>query len=222
MPHLISDNDWPDFRQLLQWWRSRREDGASGSRRLPEPRPNFRGVLLDDVRRGGLVDVTVTRFKATNIIQELIFTGETPDDGTFSLGYEGETTAELPFNATAAEVRTALEALSTIPEGSLTVTARPGGGFNIQFGGDFEGTDVTNLEVVTESLESDGDPTATTIEPIQGSYWEDTGETERVREMEMLGADGILTAGTGVLVHWYWDAGYGIHAAECSANGSEY
>ena len=46
--------------------------------------------------------------------------------GTFTLGYAGQLTSPIAYNATAATVRTALEALSTIGSGNVTVTGDPG------------------------------------------------------------------------------------------------
>lgn len=46
--------------------------------------------------------------------------------GTFRLGYAGQLTSTIAYNATAATVRTALEALSTIGTGNVTVTGDPG------------------------------------------------------------------------------------------------
>ena len=43
--------------------------------------------------------------------------------GQFTLGFEGQTTSELPFDATAGEVQATLEALSTIGSGSVSVSA---------------------------------------------------------------------------------------------------
>lgn len=46
--------------------------------------------------------------------------------GTFTLGYAGQLTGTIPFNASAATVQTALEALSTIGAGNVTVSGDPG------------------------------------------------------------------------------------------------
>lgn len=48
-------------------------------------------------------------------------------EGQFKLTFRGQTTADLAFNASAAEVDTALEALSTIGAGNVSVTGGPGG-----------------------------------------------------------------------------------------------
>lgn len=58
-----------------------------------------------------------------NAIQTITVTG-TPTGGTFTLTYAGQTTAAIPFNATAAQVQTALAALSNIGVGN---TATGGG-----------------------------------------------------------------------------------------------
>jgi flagellar hook-associated protein 2 len=46
-----------------------------------------------------------------------------PDGGTFTLTYRGETTADIAWDATAAEIQTALEALATVNSGDITVSA---------------------------------------------------------------------------------------------------
>jgi len=46
-----------------------------------------------------------------------------PDGGTFTLTYGSETTASLAWNATANDIETALEALSTVNTGDITVSA---------------------------------------------------------------------------------------------------
>jgi hypothetical protein len=46
--------------------------------------------------------------------------------GTFTLGYAGQLTTAIPYNASTATVQTALEALSTLGAGNVTVTGSPG------------------------------------------------------------------------------------------------
>ena len=43
--------------------------------------------------------------------------------GTFTLTFNGQTTAPLAFNATAAQIEAALEALSNIGAGNIQATA---------------------------------------------------------------------------------------------------
>lgn len=56
-----------------------------------------------------------------------------PTSGTFTLTFEGQTTSALAFNATAAQIQTALQALSTIGAGKVDVTGSVGGPFICQF-----------------------------------------------------------------------------------------
>jgi hypothetical protein len=51
-----------------------------------------------------------------------------PGSGSFTLSFEGQSTASLPFNATPAEVQAALEALSTIGAGNVIVREGVNGG----------------------------------------------------------------------------------------------
>lgn len=74
----------------------------------------------------------------------------------FKLKYSGQTTADIKFNATAAEVREALEALSNIAVGDVGVTGGPGnsGGttpYVVIFQGALGGADAALLEFVQGS-----------------------------------------------------------------------
>lgn len=79
----------------------------------------------------------------TNEVQGVAITGS-PTSGTFTLTFSGQTTAGIPFNATATQVKDALVALSNIGPGDIDVTggALPGTGVSVTFKGQYIGTDV--------------------------------------------------------------------------------
>jgi hypothetical protein len=60
----------------------------------------------------------------TNEVQRITITG-TPTGGTFTITWNGQTTTAIAFNATNATVLAALEALSNIAVGDVSVTGGP-------------------------------------------------------------------------------------------------
>lgn len=85
-------------------------------------------------------------------VQSITFDGFT--DGTFKLGFRGQTTTALDHDATASAVHDALEALSTIGSGQLT----GGGGaldtapVTMTFGGTLANVDVPLLTIAENNL----------------------------------------------------------------------
>jgi len=70
--------------------------------------------------------------------------------GTFTLIFQGKTTTPLPYNSSAATVKSALEALSTIGAGNVNVTNGPGSEsgstpYNLTFTGALAGTEVSKI-----------------------------------------------------------------------------
>ena len=61
--------------------------------------------------------------------------GGTGLGGTFTISYGGQTTAGLAFNATAATVQTALQGLSSVGAGNMTVSGPAGGPWTISLAG---------------------------------------------------------------------------------------
>lgn len=85
--------------------------------------------------------------------------------GTITIGFDGETTAAIAFNATASAVQTALNALSTINPGDVVVTGGPlPGVITLSFGGRYVGQDVP-VVVVTPTGLTGGTVTVTTTTP---------------------------------------------------------
>lgn len=64
----------------------------------------------------------------------------TPSAGAFTMSFKNQVTAAIPFDATAADVQTALEALNTIGIGNATVTGPMGGPFQITLNPILKGT----------------------------------------------------------------------------------
>lgn len=85
--------------------------------------------------------------------QTVTITGS-PTGGTFTLTYAGQTTAAIAYNATAAAVRSALEALSNINVGEVTVTGGPGPDtpYVVTFSGNLAGEDVPQMTASGASL----------------------------------------------------------------------
>jgi len=82
-------------------------------------------------------------------------------NGTFTLEFDGQTTAAIPQEATAAQVKAALEALPAIGAGNVNVTGFPGvRGYWVEFTGALVATDVPLIEADGEDLE---DPNKTIL-----------------------------------------------------------
>lgn len=99
---------------------------------------------------------------AVNEVQKVAIQG-TATGGTFTLTYAGQTTSAIAYNASAATVDAALEALSNIGAGDVSVTGPSGGPWLVEFttalaGGDraqmtatssLTGTSAANVTVAT-------------------------------------------------------------------------
>jgi hypothetical protein len=127
------------------------------------PDPNIMAFLI-----GGAV--VIGGVGSTNEVQSLAITG-TPTGGTFTLTFSGQTTSAIAYNATAATVQAALEALSNIDPGDVTATggALPAIAVTLTFGGQYAGTDVPAV-TVTGSFTGGSSPAAaiTTTTPGTG------------------------------------------------------
>lgn len=89
----------------------------------------------------------------TNEVQRITIAG-TPSQGTFTLTFGGQTTSAIAYNATAANVVSALEALSTIGSGNVTGAngPLPGTAVNITFTGTLAETDVAAMTANANGL----------------------------------------------------------------------
>ena len=101
-------------------------------------------------------------------VQTITITGS-PTGGVFTLTFSGQTTASIDFDATAAEVRTALEALSNIDPGDVVVAGGPlpGTAVTVTFSGQYAGQDVALMTDVDAGLTGGTTPavTVTTTTP---------------------------------------------------------
>jgi len=82
----------------------------------------------------------------TSEAQTVTVTGS-PTGGTYTLTFSGQTTAGIPFNATAAQVKAALEALSNVNVGDVNVAGgpHPGAPVVVTFVGQYLGDDVAQM-----------------------------------------------------------------------------
>lgn len=105
----------------------------------------------------------------TNEIQTVTITGS-PTGGTFTLSFKGQTTAGIAFNATAAAVQSALEALSTIGAGNVLGGGGPlpGTPVTVTFQGTLVSKDVELMTANSAGLTGGTSPTATPTETMRG------------------------------------------------------
>ena len=111
----------------------------------------------------------ITCNSPANAVQTLTITG-TPTDGTFKLAFQGQTTAAIAYNASAADVQSALLALSNLDSGDVTATggALPGTPVVLTFGGRYAGADVSQIMAVDVALTGGTDPTASVAKTTTG------------------------------------------------------
>jgi hypothetical protein len=114
----------------------------------------------------------------TNEVQTATITGA-PTGGTFTLTYSGQTTTAIPYNATAAAVQSALEALSNINPGDVTVTGATGGPYTITFGGQYLGDNVASI-TATASLTGGSTPGVTMATTTAGGTASSSSGTQKL------------------------------------------
>lgn len=92
-----------------------------------------------------------------NEVQTLAITG-TVSSGTFTITFNGETTAAIDFDATASEIQTALLAIYGLETGDVLVTGGPAGTADVifTFGGYYAGEDVSLMVVDSTNLVGGG------------------------------------------------------------------
>lgn len=115
--------------------------------RGPQP-ASFVGASADGSRVffTSNAELTEDAYTGSSIAQEIVVISRY-DEGAFTLSFNGQRTAQLPYNATAKEVQEALEGLSSIGAGNVTVTGREGpesgisSSFDVTFGGILAGSE---------------------------------------------------------------------------------
>ncbi len=130
--------------------------------------------------------ITTLTSAGTNEVQTITITG-TPTGGSFTLTFTGQTTAGIAYNANAAAVLSALEALSNIAPGDVTVGGGPGPGtpYTVTFsGGSYGSTDVAVMTASGASLTGGSSPNVAVTTTTPGvnldlatlpTGWEDLG-----------------------------------------------
>lgn len=125
------------------------------------------GVLLsnataNDFRR------CYSRGEDKNEVQTVTISGS-PTGGTFTLTYSGQTTAGIAFDAAASAVRTALEALSNIGVGDVTVTGSAATAYTVTFTGTLGATDVDQMTASGAGLTGGSSPAVTVATTTEGA-----------------------------------------------------
>lgn len=96
----------------------------------------------------------------TNEVQTLTITG-TPTGGDFTITFSGQTTGVIAYNADAATIETALEALSNIEVGEATVAGSNPGPFTVTFSGQYAETNVPLMTTNAAGLTGGTSPDVT-------------------------------------------------------------
>lgn len=104
------------------------------------------GTVLTRYTSGAYAGLWAPYAGEASEVQAVTITG-TPTGGTFTLTLAGETTAGIAYNATAAAVQAALEALPSLAAGDVTVTGGPGPAtpYVVTFGGNLAGSNVAQM-----------------------------------------------------------------------------
>lgn len=124
-----------------------------------------------------------------NTVYTVTVTGS-PAGGTFTLTVttpdSAQTTGTIAYNAAASAVQAAIEALSNVDVGAVTVTGSAGGPYTVTFGGDLTDQVVT-VALGTNSLTGGTTPSVTTVEAATTTNYTSLTDLYAVR----IGMDGF-------------------------------
>ncbi len=109
------------------------------------------GVSLNASAVEGLGSCTQQQIGVDRLERQIVDVGGR--GAPVALSFEGQSTPELPKFATAAQVQAALEGLSSVGPGDLTVSGLAGGPWTVDFGGSFAGRDVPSITGVHSEMQ---------------------------------------------------------------------
>jgi hypothetical protein len=133
--------------------------------------------------------------------------------GQFKLSFGGDTTADLPYNATAAQVQTALRGLPSIGAGNVSVTGGPGGSavpYGIFFEGSLSGAAQSPIVASSGTTPLSGGAAAATVRTINAGA-QTTG-------FEVCKVSASCKAGNVSALGGGFSAVYGITVQESTGN----
>jgi len=164
--------------------------------------------LVDLGEKAGSSNPVIASYPGANEVQRITITGS-PTGGTFTLTFRGQTTAGIAWNATAAAVVTALEALADVDPGDVAGSggALPGTAVDITFQGRYAGINVGAMTANGAGL-TGGTPAIAITTPTAGGGGAGSGQTGMTDLYAVrFGMDGFhLVAVSGQLVrNWLPD-----------------
>jgi hypothetical protein len=139
------------------------------------------GTALNALNPGDKVFLSATDKTMTDTVaganetQTITITGS-PTGGSFTLTYAGQTTSAIAYNANAATIQAALEALSTIGAGNVNVTGS--GPFTVEFINDLADENVAAMTADGASLTGGTSPDVEIAEASAGAQYVELGEVE--------------------------------------------
>jgi len=107
-----------------------------------------------------VTDADVTLVAGTDEVQTISF-GAVPVSGSWKIAYLSDETSALPFNATNAQVQTALNALAN--RGGITVSGTMAGGFTVTFAGADGKQNHPSLVITSNTLSDGSNPVTATV-----------------------------------------------------------
>lgn len=124
-------------------WFIRRNDPSWTTHVDMEPNATFKLMVEADSQGMGLLTSLrqgITKFVRVDALGGVVDNQQTvslgsPSAGTFSLTYKGQTASGITYTAAASAVQTALQGLSTIGAGNVTVSGSAGGPYTVSFAG---------------------------------------------------------------------------------------
>ena len=126
---------------------------------------------LDDATMSGTMRsrAPLNSSLAQSEVQQAAITGS-PTGGNFTLTFGGNTTANIPYNATAGQVQAALEALASIGVGNVIVTGGPlpASPVLVNFVGTLAGTNVASITATATGLTGGTSPAVNITTPTTG------------------------------------------------------
>jgi hypothetical protein len=137
-------------------------------------------ISVDDTGLLVSVATTIVGTKAVNELQTLS-TDTPPGTGTFTLTFGGQTTGNLSWNATAASIKTKLEALTTVGTGNVEVAGGPinSSKVRVEFKGSLSTVDTALMTatssmtqtspVINVAITTTGSPGVNEIQVLEGS-----------------------------------------------------